>query len=151
MKKTQRIDMVQRAADDLERRKAEALALCERRVREVQTRLDELETYRAAYVRDFNQRAQAGLDGAAAREYHVFMSRLDEALSHQSQVLAQARLQLATELESWRSAARRAAAVDTLAEHWRAEERGAEGRREQAETDERSQQLWSRGRAIRVT
>ena len=151
MKKTQRINMVQRAVDDFERRKAEALARCERHVLEAESRLGELDAYRAAYVRDFNQRAQAGLDGAGAREYQVFLDRLEEALRHQGQIVAQAQAQRSAELENWRHAARRAAAVDTLAEHWRAEERRAEDKREQHETDERSQQIWSRRGHARVT
>jgi flagellar FliJ protein len=150
MKKTQRIALVQRVVGDLERRKAEALALCEQRVRDTRARLAELESYRATYLRDFQRRAQTGLDGAGVREYQIFLSRLDEALQHQSQLLGQAELQRTSELESWRSAARRAAQIGTLAEHWRAEERGVEERCEQRETDERSQQQWSRGRAIRV-
>ena len=151
MKKTQRIDLVRRVVDDLERRKAEALALCERRVHEAQARLEELESYRAAYVQDFAQRAQAGLDGAGVREYQIFIGRLDEALRFQSQIVAQAELQRSTELENWRSAAQRAAAVDTLAKHWRAEELRTEDRREQHEADERSQQQWARRRHVRVT
>lgn len=150
MKKTQRIDMVQRVVDDVERRKAEALAQCEQRVREAQTRLDELESYRAAYLRDFNARAQAGFDGAAAREFQVFIARLEEALRFQGQILAQAEAQRGAELENWRGAARRAAAVDTLAKHWRAEERRAEDKREQHDTDERSLQQWNRRSHVRV-
>ncbi len=151
MKKTQRIDMVQRVVDDHERRKAEALAVCEQRVLEAQTRLEELEGYRNAYLQDFNHRAQAGLDGAGVREYQVFLGRLDEALHHQKQILTQTEVARGAELENWRSAARRAAAVDTLAKHWRAEERQAEERRDQHETDERSQLSWSRGSHQRVT
>lgn len=150
MKKTQRINMVRRAVDDFERRKAEALARCDRRVLEAEGRLDELESYRAGYLQQFNRRAQAGLDGAGMREYQVFLARLDEALRHQGQILAQVRAQRSVELENWRRAARRAAAVDTLAEHWRAEERRTEDRREQHETDERSQQMWSRRSHVRV-
>ena len=150
MKKTQRIALVQRVVGDLERRKAEALALCEQRVRETRARLHELENYRATYLQDFHRRARTGLDGAGVREYQVFLSRLDEALQHQSHLLGQAELQRTNELESWRGAARRASQIDTLAAHWRAEERGAEERREQRETDERSQQQWTRGRSIRV-
>ncbi len=151
MKKTQRIDMVQRVVDEHERRKAQALALCEQRVREAQSRLEELEGYRSAYVRDFSKRAQAGLDGAGVREYQVFLSRLDEALHHQSQIVTQAELARTAELENWRSAARRAAAVDTLAKHWRAEEQRVQDRRDQHETDERSQQSWSRRSHLRVS
>ncbi len=150
MKKTQRIALVQRVVGDIERRKAEALALSEQRVRETQARLHELENYRATYLQDFQRRAQTGLDGAGVREYQVFLGRLDEALQHQSQLLGQAQLQRTSELESWRGAAQRASQIDTLAEHWRVEERGAEERRAQRETDEHSQQQWSRGRAIRA-
>lgn len=144
MKKTDRIGMVRRVVDDIERRKAEALAACEKSVLAAQAKLDELESYRAAYVRDFARRAEFGMSGAGVREYQVFLGRLEEALRHQAQVLTQARLQRGADLESWRSAARRAAAVGNLASHWQAQERVATERIEQKESDERSQQLWSR-------
>ncbi len=144
MKKTERIGMVRRVVDDIERRKAEALAACEKSVLAAQAKLDELESYRAGYVRDFARRAGTGMSGAGVREYQVFLTRLDEALRQQSQILAQARLKRSAELESWRNAARRAAAVGNLATHWQAEERLAADKVEQKETDERSQQLWSR-------
>jgi flagellar FliJ protein len=144
MKKTERIGLVCRVVDDIERRKAETLATCEKNERAAQAKLDELETYRGAYVRDFARRAESGMSGAGAREYQVFLSRLDEALRQQAQILAQARLQRGAELESWRNAARRATAVGNLASHWQAEERVAAERIEQKETDEHSQQLWSR-------
>jgi flagellar protein FliJ len=144
MKKTERIGMVRRVVETHERLKAEALAACERNARAAQAKLEELEAYRAAYVREYTRRAQSGISGAGVREYQVFLSRLDEALRHQAQILAQARLQRIAELESWRNAARRAAAVGNLATHWQAEERLASEKIEQKETDERSQQLWSR-------
>ena len=144
MKKTERIGMVRRVVDDIERRKAEALAACEKNVLAAQAKLDELEAYHAAYVRDFSRRAESGMNGAGVREYQIFLSRLDEALRQQSQILAQARLQRGAELESWRNAARRATAVGNLASHWQEEERRDVEKVEQKETDERSQQLWSR-------
>lgn len=144
MKKTERIGMVRRAVETHERRKAEALAACEKSVLAAQAKLEELEAYRAAYMRDFARRAESGMSGAGVREYQIFLSRLDEALRHQAQILTQARLQRGAELESWRNAARRAAAVGNLATHWQAEERLALEKIEQKETDERSQQLWSR-------
>ena len=150
MKKTQRIDMVQRVVDDHERQRAEALAVCERQVSEAQARLQELEGYRSAYMQEFARRAQTGLNGAGVREYQVFLCRLDEALQHQARIVTQAETARSTELENWRGAARRAAAVETVAEHWRAEERRVQERRDQNETDERSQQSWSRRSSVRV-
>ena len=144
MKKTERLSLVRRVVDDIERRKAEALAACENNVLAAQAKLDELEAYRGAYVKDFARRSQTGMNGAGMREYQVFLSRLDEALKHQAHILAQARLQRAAELESWRNAARRATAVGNLATHWQAQEHLAAEKVEQKESDERSQQLWSR-------
>jgi len=144
MKKTERIGMVRRAVDDIERRKAEALAACDKDVRAAQAKLEELEAYRTAYVRDFARRAESGMNGAGVREYQVFLGRLDEALRQQAQILAQVRLRRDAELENWRNAARRAAAVGNLATHWQAEERVAAEKTEQKEADERSQQGWSR-------
>jgi flagellar protein FliJ len=143
MKKTERIGMVRRVVETQERRKAEALAACEKNVLAAQAKLDELEAYRAAYVQEFARRAGCGISGAGMREYQVFLSRLDEALRQQTQILAQAHLQRGAELESWRNAARRATAVGNLATHWQAEERRAFDKLEQKDTDERSQQLWS--------
>ena len=144
MKKTERIGMVRRVVDDIERRKAEALAACEKSVRAAQAKLEELEAYRDAYLRDYARRAESGMNGAGLREYQIFLTRLDEALRQQAHVLAQARLQRGAELESWQNAARRAAAVGNLATHWQAEERVAADKVEQKESDEHSQQLWSR-------
>lgn len=144
MKKTERIGMVRRVVETHERRKAEALAAGEKNVLAAQAKLDELEAYRAAYVQDFARRAGSGMSGAGVREYQIFLSRLDEALRQQTQILSQARLQRGADLESWRNAARRATAVGNLATHWQIEERQALNRLEQKETDERSQQLWSR-------
>lgn len=144
MKKTERIGMVRRVVETHERLKAEALATCEKNVLAAQAKLDELEAYRAAYVREFARRAESGMNGADVREYQIFLSRLDEALRHQTQILAQVRLKRGAELESWRNAARRAAAVGNLAAHWQTEERLAADKVEQKEADERSQQLWSR-------
>ena len=149
MKKAQRIETVRRAADDLEQRRARALAACDQAVREAQGKLEELANYRQAYAGDFARRAAQGMDGAGARDYQVFLARLDEAVHHQEQILEQTRARRAQELESWRSAAQRASAVGKLTEHWQAEERQAADRIEQHETDERSLQLWARGMPAR--
>ena len=66
-------------------------------------------------------------------------------LTHRlSRIVDRARAERDAELESWRNAATRASAVGNLASHWQAEERLAADRIEQKETDEHSQQLWSR-------
>jgi flagellar protein FliJ len=145
MQRTQRLEMVKKVVDDLERRKAEALAASERRVSESETKLTELEAYRAGYVLDFALRAQAGMNGASARDYQVFLGRLDEALRQQSQAVIGIRAQRDSELQNWQDAAQRAEAIGHTVERWQSEERNLLERREQRDSDERSQRIWAQG------
>ena len=151
MKRSQRLEMVKKVVDDFERRKAQALAACERRVNESERKLSELEAYRASYVRDFVVRAQAGIAAAAARDYQVFLSRLDEALHQQAQSVIGIRALRDSELQNWQDAAQRAEAIGTTVQRWQSEERYALERREQNESDERSQQVWAQERVTRGT
>ncbi len=146
MKRSERMEMVKKVVDDFERRKAEALAAAERRVSESEHKLAELEAYRDSYVKDFALRAKAGIDGAAARDYQAFLTRLDEALRQQAQIVTSTRAQRDSELQNWQDAAQRAEAIDTTVKRWQSEERYALERREQHESDERSQRIWAQGR-----
>jgi flagellar FliJ protein len=145
MKRSQRLDMVQRVVDDHERRKAEALAASERRVAETEAKLTELEGYRATYIRDFAARAESGITAAAARDYQAFLARLDEALRQQTQIVIGARAQRDSERQNWQGAAQRADAVGQMVKQWKNEEQRALEKREQLEADERSQRQWAHG------
>lgn len=151
MKRVQRMELVKKVADDFERRKAEALAACERRVAESEKKLADLEAYRAGYVQDFAARAKAGIDGAAARDYQVFLGRLDEALRQQQQQVAGTRARRDSERQSWQDAAQRAEAIGHTVKRWQSEEQYALDRREQRDSDERSQRIWAQGVASRGT
>jgi flagellar FliJ protein len=145
MQRSQRLDIVKKVVDDFERRKAETLAASERRVAESEKKLADLEAYRDGYVRDFALRAQAGINAAAARDYQVFLGRLDEALRQQTQAVIGTRAQRDSELQNWQDAAQRAEAIGQTVKRWQGEERYALERREQIETDERSQRIWAQG------
>ena len=145
MKRSERLEMVKKVVDDFERRKAEALAAAERRVSENEKKLADLEAYRDGYVRDFAVRAKAGIGAAAARDYQVFLTRLDDALKQQAQAIIGARAQRDSERQNWQDAAQRAEAIGQTVERWRGEERYALDRREQHESDERSQRIWAQG------
>ena len=69
MKRAQRLKMVQNVVEDLERRRAEQLALTEKRVNESELRLTELETYQANYSREFASRAREGIGAAGLRDF----------------------------------------------------------------------------------
>jgi flagellar FliJ protein len=145
MKRSERLKMVKKVVDDFERRKAEALAVAERRVSDNEKKLADLDAYRDGYVRDFAIRARAGIGAAAARDYQVFLTRLDDALKQQAQAVTTTRAQRDSERQNWQDAAQRAEAIGQTVERWRGEERYALDRREQHESDERSQRIWAQG------
>ena len=149
MKRSERLEMVKKVVDDSERRKAEALAVAERRVTESEKKLSDLETYRDGYVRDFALRAKAGMAGAAARDYQVFLGRLDDALKQQAQAVTTTRAQRDAERQNWQDAAQRAEAIGQTVKRWQGEERYVLERREQHESDERSQRIWAQGMSSR--
>ena len=145
MKRAERIVMVQKVVDDLERRRAQALVTCERQVTESEAKLAELEAYRAGYIRDFSVRAGSGMNAASARDYQTFLARLGEALRQQGQVVVRAKAQRDSERQNWQGAAQRADAVGNMAKRWNAEDRQDLERREQKESDDLSQSSWAHG------
>jgi flagellar FliJ protein len=149
MKRAQRLQMVQKVVDDQERRRAEALAASERRIIEGEAKLAELTSYHASYVRGFEVRAQSGMNGAMARDYQAFLARLEEAIRQQTQVVMRSRVQRDGELQTWQGAAQRAEAVGTMVKRFRTEEERALDRKEQQESDERSQRAWMYGLVAR--
>jgi flagellar FliJ protein len=130
---------VERVVSDVERKRAEALALSERRVSESETKLDELETYQKTYAVQFNSRAGAGIGAAGLRDFQTFMAKLADAVKQQAQIVVKARADRDAELKTWQHAAQRAGAVGGLVKRWQHEEQRADDRREQSESDERGQ------------
>jgi flagellar FliJ protein len=141
--------MVQNVVDDLERRRAEALAGSERRVSESEAKLAELESYQASYARGFAVRAGSGIDAHLARDYQAFLARLEEAVRQQTQVVIRTRAQRDSERQNWQGAAQRAEAVGQMVKRFQTEEVRAADRREQQESDERSARTWAYGLVAR--
>lgn len=149
MTQTRLLKSAQQVLERHEQRHALALAECERQVQENETKLADLERYRAVYLRDFDQRAQEGVNGAQARTYQTFINRVAHAVSEQQQLLARARALHAEELRKWRAAARRTAALNRIIQRRdRTASQHAE-RSEQAAADAHAQRLWAQKGARR--
>jgi len=149
MKRAQRLTMVRKAVEDLERRRAEQLAASERRVNECESRLNELQSYQSNYCREFAQRASHGIGAAGLRDYQTFLARLEEAVRQQSQMVFRTRAERDAEKQSWQSAAQRAEAVGRIVKRWQSEEQRTLERYEQRESDERAQRFSTPGIAAR--
>jgi flagellar FliJ protein len=139
MKRSKRMQTVERVVSDVEKKRAESLAACERRVSEGETKLAELESYQKTYATQFNARAGAGIGAAGLRDFQTFMARLADAVKQQAQIVSKAKADRDAELKTWQHAAQRAEAVGGLVKRWQSEEQRADDKREQSESDERSQ------------
>ena len=139
MNRAKRLQPVQEVVGDTERRLAQSVAGFERRVRESDAKLQELERYRLEYEQQFNQRAGQGMTAPGLRDYQAFLARLNEAVKQQQALLQRASAERDAEQLRWQQAARRAKALDHVVGKWQADERRADDRRDQRDTDERGQ------------
>ncbi|MEP7244224.1 MAG: flagellar export protein FliJ [Gammaproteobacteria bacterium] len=139
MKRSERMQTVERVVSDVERKRAEALALSEKRVAESEAKLTELEGYQKSYADQFTARAKSGMGANGLRDYQTFMARLADAVRQQVLVVAKTRADRDAVLKTWQTAAQRAEAVGGLVKRWQGDEQRVADRQEQLESDERAQ------------
>ena len=139
MKRVDRLEPVQKVVDDTERRLAEHYASAERLLNSSEQKLQELSMYRDDYTQGFARRASGGMGARDLVDYQAFMSRLNEAIKQQSQVVSVARDECAVQRKRWQEAAQRAKALGHVIERWQQEAARAADRRDQREADERGQ------------
>ena len=102
-------------------------------------RLQELLQYREDYLHRFRKDAGASLSGTRVRDYQSFLAKLDQAIRQQQSVLASARADTEFERERLRDVSGQLAAVTGVADRWSGEERRAEQRLDQQNSDDLSQ------------
>ncbi|HXR51595.1 MAG TPA: flagellar export protein FliJ [Steroidobacteraceae bacterium] len=146
MTRSERLAPVQRVLGQTEQQRARDLGEARQRLVAAETKLQDLQQYRQDYERVFQQRATTGQSVMALRDFQVFLARLDQAIQQQGQIAEAARGDVAGRTTRWQSAARQVKAVDSVVGRWQGEERRADDRREQKDTDERAQ----RGSAART-
>ncbi|MEO0347098.1 MAG: flagellar export protein FliJ [Pseudomonadota bacterium] len=108
----QRLAPVQKHAEREEQTAAEALAEVNAAVATARKTLAELEQYRAGY-HDMS-REQASWHGAHWRDYHTFLSRLDQAIAAQRDVVSTADQRRLVVLRMWQDKRRRSRSLEQL-------------------------------------
>jgi flagellar FliJ protein len=141
MSAKQRLQLVQRVTDQRERQHARKLGQTRTRVAQCEAKLKELQGYHAGYVRDFDQRAASGIQGAGIREFQAFLSKLAEAIHQQEELLEKARTDSEVERSRWQGAAQRSQIMDKVVEQHATRETKARDRRDQRESDDRGQHI----------
>jgi flagellar protein FliJ len=141
MSPKQRLQLVQRVTDEKERQHAHKLAQSRTRLTQCEAKLKELQSYQAGYIRDFDQRAAAGIRGAGIREFQAFLAKLAEAIHQQEELVEKARTDSEAERTHWQGAAQRSQIMDKVVERHATRETKARDRRDQRESDDRGQHI----------
>ncbi len=140
MTRSKRMRPVVNVAASKEQEAARLLGECQREVDLREARLHELLAYQTEYAARFETSGGDGLDMARLQDYRVFLARLNEAIALQRRLVEAARLDCEAKKNAWLGTRQHAQAIDKVVDRFRRDEVRAQGRREQAETDERAQQ-----------
>ena len=144
MRPSKRFHVVHRVAEDHEQQGAARLAACERRVRECEAKLAELEGYQASYISEFSRHAGRGMGGARLREFQAFLSRLAEAVRQQKDIVLRSQAERDAARSQWQRASQRSEIVGRVVKRKEHEEQRALEHDEQREADERAQRKSTR-------
>jgi flagellar FliJ protein len=144
MTRSKRMQPVVKVAASKEQDAARQLGECQREVDARQARLAELLAYQAEYAQRFEASGGDGLDMARMQDYRVFLARLNDAITQQRRLVQVALNDYAKKKNHWLSTRQQAQAIDKVVDRFKRDEVRAEGRRDQAETDERALQTHAR-------
>lgn len=127
---------------DLTRKQADAtaVALAELRAKEraAAATLQMLETCRQDYQSRFERTSQSGIGNEQWRNYYEFLSKVDQAIAQQKEILAKCNIQCQAGLNEWQLARVKLKSFDVLYERHQRGEAQRESRSEQRDQDERS-------------
>jgi flagellar FliJ protein len=139
MTKSKRMQPVARVAEQRERKAAVEMAEFRRFLDAQQNKLDELNAYRSDYARHFETAGRGGMDAARMADFRRILARLNDAIVYQEQRLISLHNEYEQVRRRWTDTRTRAAALDKVMERYREEEQREGDRREQGESDERTQ------------
>lgn len=114
----------------------EALAHSMRAAREAQSKHDLLDGYKQDYVRELNRLLQTGMTRETHLNYQNFISKLDDAIKGQRDVIAAAALEVKLKRELWQESQRKKLSYEVLSNRSEQRELKVEQKRDQKLMDE---------------
>jgi len=121
------------AADSLQQAMAEA----ERHLADMERQLAELTRYRGEYLSN-SASTHGGVDTVRLLNYRSFLSRLSEAIRLQGEAVGRARTEYERRRQQWSAKRVEAEVLGKAVERFRQDERRAQDRRDQNESDDAS-------------
>ncbi len=135
-KRSNRIQKIVKLAESDERRHAEATGASQRRLNEQVDRLGELNAYRHEYAH--KSKTQQFSSAAQLKDYQSFLSRLDDAVMSQRQIIHECEQKLEMHRRQWNSKRQRLESLERVRERYSNEETTKHERSEQRAMDDRA-------------
>jgi flagellar FliJ protein len=136
-----RLTPVVEMAEDAERKAAQRLGHFQGQVSLAETKLAELDRFRADYQQQWITQGSKGVSGLWLMNYQRFLNQLETAVSQQKQSLAWHQNNLNNARGTWQQAYARVEGLRKLVQRYIQEARQIEDKREQKLLDELSQRL----------
>ena len=137
MRSSRRLQPVANLAKQSERSAARQHGDVLREFQQQQQQLEELIKYRNQYVEQFQQAGKAGLSIVQVRDYQLFLSRLDQAIAQQRQLVQQHQAVSQQTQANWMDKRGKSKMLDKVVENRELVEKQTLEKREQRELEDR--------------
>jgi len=141
MKKSQRLNVIVELNARNEQTSLKALGAVQQQKQAAETQLENLKQYRQDYELKYQSIAKVGLNIKQLLEFKAFMSKLDQALAEQEQVVASVGKQLIVSRKKWEQQHQKTKSLQKVCEAAIKDELKVEEKREQNEQDDRATRI----------
>lgn len=139
MPPSDRFKPIQKLASHKERKAAVQLGESLKQREAAKQRLDELRAYLDEYLERFASAARNGLASSQILEYQVFIGKLEVAITQQERIVSKSEQDCDTSKAQWRGRYTKSKAMENVVDRMQEDERRDADRREQSESDDKSQ------------
>ncbi|MCW8891361.1 MAG: flagellar export protein FliJ [Sedimenticola sp.] len=136
---SKRFQPVKRVAESRENDAARELGHSQKRMRDQEAKLEDLKRYHQEYLERFESTARQGMPASQMQEYRVFLEKLDTAIKEQEKVVLASKSECVTRKEQWQQKRVRTQALGKVMDRFKSAELKVKEKREQDESDDRSQ------------
>jgi len=133
-------------AENREKEAAKLFGESQQAVSEQQQHLEELLSYREEYRQKLEQKTSSGMSVMMMQDFRRFMNQLNSAIEHQRNQIALYQQSCDTRKLEWLAKRTHSQAIEKAVGRFQDQERRQQSRREQSESDEFAQNLFSRPR-----
>ena len=144
MQRSKRLTPIKELAQNNEKNAAHALASALEKQKRESDKLEQLFQYRIEYLQQMEVQIKKGINGTKLQQYHLFLSKLDSAISHQKNVFESCVKQLDRTKNNWQQKHCKTEAISQVMNKMAVKEQNVLDKREAKQNDEISTQAFIR-------